>query len=58
MCFGLREALVEETGFSSKAAPRVRVVAVCGANDMKRYSSLKPQALSPFIRSQLCYIGR
>eukprot|EP00913_Durusdinium_trenchii_P024224 g22743.t1 len=33
----------KETGTSSKASPRVRVVAVCGADEMKRYSSLKPQ---------------
>ncbi|CAK9072831.1 unnamed protein product [Durusdinium trenchii] len=39
----LRETLLEETGTSSKASPRVRVVAVCGADEMKRYSSLKPQ---------------
>lgn len=39
----LKETLLEETGASSKGSARVRVVAVCGADDMKRYSSLKPQ---------------
>ncbi|CAJ1457200.1 unnamed protein product [Effrenium voratum] len=39
----LRAALLEETGMSSKAAPRVRVVAVCGADDTRKFSSLKPQ---------------
>ncbi|CAE7313699.1 SGS1 [Symbiodinium natans] len=39
----LRKALIEETGLSSKAAPRVRVVAVCGADDTRKYANLKPQ---------------
>ncbi|CAE7757300.1 Scn10a [Symbiodinium sp. CCMP2456] len=41
----LRKALVEETGLSSKSAPRVRVVAVCGADDTKKYQNLKPQEM-------------
>lgn len=39
----LKETLLEETGSSSKGSARVRVVAVCGADEMKRYNSLKPQ---------------
>jgi len=41
----LRKALVEETGLSSKSAPRVRVVAICGADDTKKYQNLKPQEM-------------